>query len=136
VAYTFIGFFARPAVLQPTTLPPGVVWRAIDAPFVGVGVWLPGSAYSRLAPSEAAALARQFGLDAADSWVYLTYVCWAGQIDFVYGLGAHQGAPFGPVEEDGKDVEAAYTGLMEQFGVPAAVALRFEPFQRGYWGEN
>jgi hypothetical protein len=69
--------------------------------------------------------------------VYLSYVCWAGQIDFVYGLGSCGGVPFGPVKEDDAHdaVKAAYTGLMEQFGVSAPVALQFEPFRRGYWGE-
>jgi hypothetical protein len=137
--YEFTGFFARPGISRPMALPPGAVWREITSPFVGVGVRLPDSndEPELLAPPDVEALARQLGLEAADCWVYLTYVCWGGDIDFVYGLGSHRGRRFGPVKEDEHGaVEAAYTGLMEQFGVPAEVALQFEPFRRGYWGEG
>jgi hypothetical protein len=135
--YEFAGFFARPAVPRPAILPPGAVWREIATPFAGVGVWLPGSDDKLLAPPEAEALVRQLGLDAAECWVFLTYVCWGGDIDFVYGFGSRRGVVFGPVKEDARDaVEAAFTGLMEQFGVPGEVVLDFEPFRRGYWGEG
>ncbi len=144
MAYEFTGFFARPVVPQPTALPPGAVWREIATPFVGVGVRLLGSDHRRLPPPAAEALAHKLGLDAAASWIYLSYVPWGGAIDFVYGLGASRleqyglGAPYGPIEEGGAPaaVQSASTGLMEQFGVPAAVALQFEPFRRGYWGED
>ena len=36
--YEFTGYFARPAVPQPVSLPTGAVWREIAVPFVGVGV--------------------------------------------------------------------------------------------------
>ena len=137
--YEFTGFFARPAIRQSVAVPPGTVWREITSPFIGVGVRLPDSdgEPELLAPFDVEALARQLGLEAADCWVYLNYVCWGGAIDFVYGLGSARGRPFGPVKEDDQGtVEAAYIGLMEQFGVPAEVALQFEPFRRGYWGEN
>ena len=138
MAYWFTGFFARPTVQRPETLPRGGVWRDIATPFLGVGVRLSASGDDEeLAnPADVQALAGQLGLFAADSWVYLSYVCWGGRIDFVYGLGCRDGVPFGPVEESAHDkVKAAYTDLMEQFGISAADALRFEPFVRGYWGE-
>lgn len=136
MAYEFTGFFARPAVPQPVALPPGAVWREIAAPFSGIGVRLPGSADRLLPPPEVEALARQFGLGAADRWVYLNYVCWGGDIDFVYGFGWHCGTAFGPIQEDARDaVEAVYTGLMGRFGVAAADALNFPPFIRGFWGD-
>jgi hypothetical protein len=136
MTYRFTGFFARPVGPQPVPLLPGAVWREIATPFSGVGVRLSGSDNRLLTQSEAEALARQFGLDAAECWVFLNYVCWGGSIDFVYGLGSRDGVPFGPVKETALDaVKTAYTGLMEQFGVSAAVALQFEPFRRGYWGE-
>jgi hypothetical protein len=120
VAYEFTGFFARPSVPQPAALPQGAVWREIATPFVGVGVWLAGSDARLLPPAQAEALARQLGLDAAECWVYLTYVCWGGQIDFVYGLGSRRlvehglNVPFGPIKEDAQqEVDAAFTGLME-----------------------
>ena len=137
--YEFTGYFARPAVSRPVVLPPGAVWREIAVPFSGVGVRLPDSGDERglPAPADVQALARKLGLDAADYWVYLDYVCWGGEIDFVYGLNSHRGVLFGPVKEDAhKAVEAAYSSLMEQFGVPAELALNFAPFRRGYWGED
>jgi hypothetical protein len=135
--YEFVGFFARPAVPRPLLLCPDVVWREIDSRFHGIGVRLPVEDRDILpTPSDVEALARQCGLEAAECWVYLNYVCWGGHIDFVYGIGSRRGVRFGPVQEDAQDlVEAAYIGLMEQFGLSAAVAMQFEPFRRGYWGE-
>ena len=118
--------------------PDGAVWRGIAAPFVGVGVRLPTSddLEALPAPDDVQALARSLGIIAANRWLYLHYVCWGGDIDFVYGLGTQDGVPFGPVEESDHDmVEAAYVGLMAHLGISEADALRFEPFTRGYWGD-
>ena len=140
MAYQFEGFFARPSIRRPNSLPQGVKWRAITTPFVGVGVRMPevdgqfGGSDELPSPIALQNLASEFGLDRADCWIYLTYVCWGGDIDFVYGVGCCNGVPFGPVTESERGrVEAAYTSLMEQFGVPAENALHFEPFVRGYW---
>lgn len=135
--YEFTGFFARHDVSRPLSLPPDLVWREIASPFAGVGVRLPDSDGSLMSQSEVEAIARELGLHAAECWLYLNYVCWGGAIDFVYGLGTRRGVPFGPVQEDSSGVvEAAYIGLMEQFGLSATVAMQFEPFTRGYWGED
>jgi hypothetical protein len=139
VAYEFVGFLARPTVARPEALPEGAVWREITAPFVGVGVRLPTSddLEALPAPDDVQALARSLGVIAANRWLYLHYVCWGGDIDFVYGLGSLDGVPFGPVEESDHDkVEAAYVGLMEHLGIAEADALRFDPFTRGYWGDS
>jgi hypothetical protein len=137
MAYWFAGFFARPVVPRPEALPQGAVWREITTPFVGVGVRLPALLGKVPPPADVQTLARELGLLAADRWIYLTYTCWAGQIDVVYGLGSRGGVPFGPVKESARQtVKAAYTSLMEQFGIPAETALRFEPFTRGYWGDT
>jgi len=140
MAYTFEGFFARPQVRRPNFLPPGVEWRTISTPFVGVGVRLPdaddhfGGSNELPTPMALQDLAAEFGLNAADSWIYLTYVCWGGAIDFVHGLGCCKGVPFGPVaESEHEKVESAYVSLMEKFGVSAESALNFEPFVRGFW---
>jgi hypothetical protein len=136
VAYEFAGFFAQPKLQRPGALPPGGIWREIDSPFIGIGVRLPSLIDEDALPAPAGlyTLAQQLGLHAADSWLYLTDVCWGGDIDFVYGLGFRGGVPFGPIEESAhQKVEAAYIGLMEWFGVSATVALQFEPFVHGYW---
>jgi hypothetical protein len=139
VAYEFVGFLARPTVTRPESLPDGAVWREITAPFVGVGVRLPTS-FNRNAlpaPDAVQVLARSLGVIAANRWLYLDYVCWGGDIDSVYGLGSRDGVPFGPVEESNLDrVKAVYVGLMGHLGITEAEALRFEPFTRGYWGED
>jgi hypothetical protein len=104
--YEFTGFFARPAIPPPGMLPPGAVWREIAAPFAGVGVRLADSDNRALPLSEVEALARQFGLDATDGWLYLTYICWGGSIDYVFGLGSCGGVRFGPImREKGSGVE-------------------------------
>jgi hypothetical protein len=135
MGYQFAGFFAQPALVRPDSLPQHAAWREIDTPFTGVGVRLPALIGRTPPPGEVQALARQLGLHAAASWLYLTYDSWGGRIDFVYGLGSRGDVPFGPVEEDNVEkVEAAYIDLMGQLGVSAEGALRFAPFERGYWG--
>lgn len=119
----------------PSVLPIEATWREIASPFSGVGVRLPQLLGGAPAPTEVEVLRQQLGLDNAERWLYLTYDCWAGNIDYVYGLGARQGVPFGPMEEDDLEkVDAVYTKLMAEFGMTAADAYSFKPFVRGYWG--
>jgi len=140
LTYSFDGFFARPAIRRPASIPLKVNWRQIVTPFVGIGLRLPDSDDGfddRPPPAIIQNLAREFGLNNADSWIYLNYICWGGRIDSVYGLGACHGIPFGPVaESDGDQVERAYVSLMTQFGVSADNALHFEPFIRGFWDDE
>jgi hypothetical protein len=136
MAYQFSGFFASPPVLRPDVMPAGAVWREVVSPFIGVGVRLSALIGKTPERADVEALARQLGVDAADRWLYLTYDCWGGKIDFVYGFGSRGGLPFGPVKENGLDaVKATYMSLMAHFGVSPEDALRFKPFERGYWGE-
>ena len=102
MAYRFNGFFARPPVDRPTTLPEGAVWRDIVAPFVGVGVRIrvTGIGDDEPGPEDARTLLAAVGLGGASDWVYLSYVTWAGPIDSVYGLGVSGGREFGPVAGD------------------------------------
>jgi hypothetical protein len=134
--YRFTGFFARPAVEQPATLPAGAVRREITAPFAGVGVRLPALAGKEPGLDEAQRLLAEVGLGGAADWLFIDYVTWAGPIDSVYGLGLSGGRAFGPVaESDGDKTRAAYLELMGAFGVAEANALNFPPFVRGFWGE-
>lgn len=137
MAYWFAGFFARPAIPKPDDLRADALWREISQPFIGVGVRLPHLQGKCPSASEVATLADALGLGAADCWLYLTYTCWGGQIDSVYGLGSRGGVAFGPVEESARDtVEPAFIGLMSQLGVSNQDARQFAPFERGYWMEE
>jgi hypothetical protein len=134
--YRFAGFFAKPWIDRPTSLPEGAVWRSVSVPFAGVGVRLPALIGQSPDPAEVERLLRQVGLHAATDWLYLTYDCWAGRIDYVYGLGVRSGHAFGPAKEsDVSKVRAAYLELMGEFGVQPADALAFPPFVRGFWGD-
>jgi hypothetical protein len=134
--YRFTGFFARPAIERPATLPAGAVWREVAAPFAGVGVSLPGLADDEPGPDKARRLLAEVGLGGATDWLFINYVTWAGPIDSVYGLGSSGGREFGPVAETADDnTRAAYLKLMGAFGVAPADALDFPPFLRGFWGE-
>jgi hypothetical protein len=97
MAYWFTGFFAQPRMVVPDKLLPGVLWKEITSPFLGVGVRLSKQDDENLPETvEVEAIARQLGFNTADAWIFLVYVCWAGRIDFIYGLGQHRGAKFGP----------------------------------------
>ena len=135
MAYRFTGFLAK----SPThpTADVGTVWRNITTPFVGVGVRLESLLGESLPPDIVRTLAEQFAFTPATDWLFLNYVTWAGRIDSVYGLGVCGGREFGPVEEDNADrTRDAFLRLMSTFGVSADDALRFPPFERGFWGER
>ncbi len=69
--YSFAGFFARPQVPQPDTLPADAVWRVIDKPFSGVGVRIPELLGTTPDVTRVEGLARQLGLAEVD-WLFLT----------------------------------------------------------------
>ena len=136
MAYWFAGFFARPRFPQPGELPANADWRPLSAPFDGVGVRLPDLNGEEPTLETIRSLATQLGFDQSDSWIYLTYTCWGGRIDSVYGFSRSARGELGPIEEsDGDKVEDAFVTLMEHFGVAASDARNFEPFRRGFWGD-
>jgi hypothetical protein len=135
LAYQFAGFFAKPPIDRQGNLPEGAVWRHIAEPFLGVGVRLPALIGERPAIADVQRLLRQLGLHRATDWLYVTYDCFGGDLDFVYGVGVRGGHHFGPLDEsDWSKVEGVYLGLMGEFGVEPNDALRFAPFRRGFWG--
>ena len=134
--YQFTGFFARPAVERPATLPVGAVWREIVAPFAGVGVSLSQLAHEEPPLEEAQRLLAEAGLGGAANWLFIRYITWGGPIDRVYGLGSCGGRAFGPFGDDTREeVRATYLRVMGAFGVAPDDALDFPPFVRGFWGE-
>ena len=137
MSYTFAGFFAWPSIQQPSPLPEGASWREITEPFVGVGLRLPALIGRQVSEARVLELAQSLGFTKAEHWLFLQYDCWAGQIDFTFGLGSAAGEAFGPVEESARDrVQSVYTDLMGRFGVSQQAALDFHPFHRGFWGET
>ena len=137
MAYWFSGFLAKPPIARPETLLEGEVWREISAPFSGIGVRLEDLLGTNPDPDRVEVLARRLGVVRASEWLYLTYVCWAGRIDLVFGLGAKGRWRYGPIKEsDVSLTRGAYVRLMAEFGVTSADALRFPPFERGFWGES
>jgi hypothetical protein len=137
VAYQFAGFFAKPAIDRPDYLPEGAVWRSISVPFEGVGVRLPAMIGQSPDPRKVGRLLREVGLQTASDWLYIDYCTWAGRIDCVYGLGVTAGRAFGPLYESAIDrTKETYLELMGEFGVEPADAMRFPPFERGFWGEG
>jgi hypothetical protein len=118
-------------------LPAGAVGAEIRVPFVGTGVRV-RSLFGEVPPAnDVQDLARKIGVAAAHQWLYLTYDCWGGSIDFVYGFTSTDGILSTPVEDSSLDtVEATYLDLLSQFGITAAHAFHFAPFARGFWGDD
>jgi hypothetical protein len=137
MSYTFAGFFVAHPLPRPSSLPPRAVWREVSSPFKGVGVCLPELIGTTVKPEQVHAVARELGITDAMPWLFLQYDTWAGDIDFVCGMGASAGTPFGPVEESEQEsVEAVYFKVMAKLGVSEKEALNFAPFERGFWGEQ
>lgn len=136
MAYRFVGIFSRATVIPPKAPGPPFVWRQITEPFHGIGAcnldWQTGD---RPLDAEVRALVSHLGLDAYD-WIYLDYTTWAGPIEFVRAFGQSSGQPFGPIEGDDAKATDAFVTAMAHFGIPRETALRFKPFERGYWGES
>jgi len=78
-------------------------------------------------------LAAALGIAKAQSWLYLTYDTW-GRIDSVYALGVQDGKAFGPIDDsDLNTVETTFVEVMARIGIGSESALRFKPFERGFW---
>lgn len=136
MTYEFSGFFARSEIQKPIELQNDSVWREIKSPFVGVGVLLNNLTSETPSVQEVKQLAEKLGFENSGEWIYLTYNCWGGQIDFVYGMYSTHGNLTKILEEsDLTKVESAYTDLMACLGVSVEDALNFTPFERGFWGE-
>ncbi len=137
MTYRFAGFLSSTRIAHPTALPAGAAWREITVPFQGSGVRLTEFLGEVPAIETIEQLAAALGFDSAETWLYLTYDCWGGQVDFVYGFGRRHGETFGPVEEDAlPNVEVAFSSLMAKLGLSSDQAMRFTPFERGFWGET
>lgn len=136
MTYQFAGFLADTVLPEPINLPNGASWRAIDSPFRGTGVLLPQFIGKSPEAQEVQYLAESLGFSAAPRWLYLTYDCWAGEVDFVYGLGLGSESSIGPIEEsDGAQAEI-FVRLMGFLGVEDWQAFALPFFERGFWAER
>jgi hypothetical protein len=82
--YRFTGFFSRPVIECPSSLPTGAIWRNVSTPFAGVGVSLSHLDHDEPGPDEAKRLLAEVGLSGATDWLFINYVTWAGHIDSVW----------------------------------------------------
>ena len=82
---------------------------------------------------EATKYLHSLGISNTD-WIFLVYVTWAGQIDYVIAIGSRSGERFGPIEADGDPAEDAFFEALDAFGLPAGSGVVFAPFERGFWG--
>lgn len=69
-----------------------------------------------------------------NDWIFLVYVTWAGQIDYVKAIGSRSGERFGPIEADEDPAEDAFFEALDAVGLPAGSGVVFAPFERGFWG--
>lgn len=138
MTYRFTGFLV-PGLqnLAPAAaLPNNAVVREIREPFSGVGIALPSLNDKDTPPAEVLKIADGLGLAHANCWLFIQYVTWGGRIDSVYAIGAGHGHSFGPVEDsNGETVDDSFEKAMGHIGVNRDAAHRFEPFERGYWGD-
>src|SRR4051794_41184307 len=99
MTYQFAGFFAKPAITKPRVLPDGAVWRVIESPFSGVGVYLPALVGKSPPVPEIMKLAHDLGIDTVEDWMLLVYDCWAGRIEHVHCFVSRDQREFGPLTE-------------------------------------
>jgi hypothetical protein len=136
MSYQFAGFFTRSTVTLKE-LPMDAIANQIVTPFIGTGVKIHSLIGKTHAVSELHELARKIGVTVADQWLYLTYDCWAGEIDYVYGFTANEGVLSPPLEASSYDsVKITYLTLMSQFGISKLDALAFAPFTRGFFSDS
>jgi len=135
MAYQFAGFLVPTSqdIVSTAALPDDALRRAITSPFVGIGVRLPSLIGKAPPASQVNALAEEIGIAGAPSWLFIAYDTW-GCIDSVYAVGVRDGIAFGPFDDSNvQTVEATFLQAMARIGVDPENALRFKPFERGFW---
>ena len=135
MAYKFAGFLVptEQDIVSAAALPSDAIYRSITSPFVGVGIRLPALIGKAPSVAQISTLAAELGVARAPSWLYIGYETW-GRIDSVYAIGVQEGKGFGPIDDTNiETVEATFVQAMSWIGVDSQNALRFAPFQRGFW---
>ena len=135
MAYRFAGFLAPSDtdLIHCAALPADAMVRRITVPFRGVGIRMPSLVGKTPAADEVRRLAAATGIAQARSWLYIDYATW-GQIDSVYAYGVQDAREFGPIDDANLEtVKATFVEIMARIGVDAPDALRFAPFERGFW---
>ncbi|MDQ0038097.1 hypothetical protein J2W30_005884 [Variovorax boronicumulans] len=135
MAYQFAGFLVPTDqdLATSAAMPGEAICRLIVSPFLGVGIRLPSLIGKTPSVSQIHALASEFGVIKARSWLYIGYETW-GRVDSVYAAGVHEGTAFGPIDDSNiQTVEATFVEVMSRIGVNREQALRFDPFRRGFW---
>jgi len=94
----FAGFLVLSITAHPAIIPDGPVWREIAGSFSGVGLLVHDFIGRSVQEHEIRMLALSLGFSTALKWVFLQYVCWACQIEFICGVGVSVWREFNPIE--------------------------------------
>ncbi|AJQ93382.1 hypothetical protein [Gynuella sunshinyii] len=135
MAFQFSVFFVRGCDEKAIAVYEDVACiKSFDKPFSGIGISIPKFTSKDPELDELLALSKTLGLDESGDWAFMIYECFGGSIDYLYGYQNRKGAIYGPITEPSLEkVEDTYVEFMHNFGVGKNKALKFEPFERGYF---
>ena len=135
MSFQFSGFFVKKRVPRDINKHKDVEKVvAIDKPFSGVGISVPKFISKDPTQDELLALASNLGITDGLDWMFIVYECFGGQIDYLFGYQNKNSQTFGPVQDSALDtVENSYIEFMHNFGVGKNKAIKFVPFERGYF---
>lgn len=139
--YRFCGLLVRDRdIAHAHNVPTGCVGRQIERPFLGSGIRVPEE-MDIVTDQEITDLAGRLGLGDEDTWVYLDYVTFAGRVAEFFGIVHKRSVEGKPILIDSRraydgDWEEQYLKLMAEFGLSEGDTRGFDPFERGFWGEE
>ncbi len=138
MTYQFAGIFVKEFKISaevPLDIPYTV--RKVNSPFIGSGISIPQYVSKNPSIEEVNNIVKKIGIKQDLEWMFIIYECWAGKIDDLFGYIKKPEKEIASIIESGKNkLENAYISFMKKFGVSKDEALDFEPFKRGFWGEQ
>lgn len=137
MGYQFSGFFVKdtkPDQINSLDEIEGI--KLVEKPFKGIGISVPKFKSKDPSDDELFKLANDIGLTPKMEWMFIVYECFGGQMDYLFGYINKNNETIGPVQESAWDkLESAYIEFMHSFGIGKNKALKFEPFERGFFCE-
>ncbi len=138
MTYQFAGIFVKEFQISaevPLDIPYTV--RKVNSPFFGSAISIPQYVSKNPSIEEVNNIVKKIGIKLEHEWMFIIYECWAGEIDDLFGYIKKPEKQIVSIIESGKNkLENTYISFMEKFGVSKDEALDFEPFKRGFWGEQ